>query len=290
LRVHSFLRTRHILSNFLREDIGSGDITTNSLDARNLNVRAQITAKSDEAVVAGVEEAVIIFDICGCNARSLIDDGSLVKKHQVILDIEGKAKDILKGERTALNLLMRMSGIATETRILINAVRGVGSNAEISSTRKTCPGLRIFDKKAVRIGGGTMHRQRLDDMALIKSNHIYISGSVARCLRELKEKCGSSIKIECEVTNKQDLITAIREGADVVMLDNFDPAAAKDAINTITKMGLRERSKIEISGGVRFTNIRSYAEANPDRISVGYLTHSPKAADYSLKIVNREEF
>lgn len=291
MRIHTSLRTRHILSNFLHEDIGSGDITTNSLDARNLNARAQIIAKSDnETVVAGLEEAIIIFDICGCTARSLIDDGSLVKKCQVILEIEGKAKDILKGERTALNLLMRMSGIATETRLLIKIVRDAGSAAEISSTRKTCPGLRIFDKKAVIIGGGTMHRQRLDDMALIKSNHVYISRSVACCIQELKEKCGSSIRIECEVTNTHDLITAIREGADVVMLDNFDPVAAKDAIDTITRMGLRERTKIEISGGVRFSNIKSYAEANPDRISVGYLTHSVKAADYSLKIVNRNEF
>ena len=128
MRVYTSLRTRHILSNFLHEDIGSGDITTNSLDARNLNARAQIIAKSDnETVVAGLEEAIIIFDICGCTARSLIDDGSLVKKCQLILEIEGKAKDILKGERTALNLLMRMSGIATETRLLIKTVRDAGS-------------------------------------------------------------------------------------------------------------------------------------------------------------------
>jgi nicotinate-nucleotide pyrophosphorylase (carboxylating) len=124
-------------------------------------------------------------------------------------------------------------------------------------------------------------------MVLIKSNHIYLAGSVERCIQELREKCGRSIKIECEVTNLQDLITAISEGADIVMLDNFDPVAAKDAINAISEMGLRKRSIIEISGGVRSSNIKEYADASPDRISVGYLTHSTKAADYSLKLVSR---
>lgn len=287
MRIHTSLRTRQVLTGFLHEDIGTGDITTNNLYTRDTLVRAEIVAKSvDETVVAGLEEAIIIFDICGCTAKNLVHEGTLVRNYQVVLAIEGRAKDILKGERTALNMLMRMSGIATETRTLVKAIRSVGSAAEITSTRKTCPGLRFFDKKAVKIGGGWPHRQRLDDMVLIKSNHIYLAGSVARCIQELREKCGRSIKIECEVTNLQDLITAISEGADIVMLDNFDPVAAKDAINAISEMGLRKRSIIEISGGIRSSNIKEYADASPDRISVGYLTHSTKAADYSLKLVS----
>lgn len=284
--VHTSLTTRQILSSFLHEDIGSGDITTNSLLGKDLNVQAKIIAKPEyEGVVAGLEEVITIFDICRCDALSLVSDGSLVKRGQAVIQIDGKAKDVLKGERTALNLLMRMSGIATETRRLVRAVREAGSSAEISSTRKTCPGLRIFDNKAVRIGGGVMHRQRLDDMALIKNNHIRISGSLASCLRDLKKKCGSSVKIECEVTNEQELITAINEGADIVMLDNFEPQAAKEAIERITTMGIRAKSKIEISGGIRLSNIKSYAQADPDRISVGYITHSIKAIDYSMKVV-----
>ena len=284
--LHTSLTTRQILSSFLHEDIGSGDITTNSLLGKDLNVQAKIIAKPEyEGVVAGLEEVITIFDICRCDALSLVSDGSLVKRGQAVIQIDGKAKDVLKGERTALNLLMRMSGIATETRRLVRAVREAGSSAEISSTRKTCPGLRIFDNKAVRIGGGVMHRQRLDDMALIKNNHIRISGSLASCLRDLKKKCGSSMKIECEVTNEQELITAINEGADIVMLDNFEPRAAKEAIERITNMGIRAKSKIEISGGIRLSNIKSYAEADPDRISVGYITHSIKAIDYSMKVV-----
>jgi nicotinate-nucleotide pyrophosphorylase (carboxylating) len=288
LRIHTSLTTRQALTSFLLEDIGTGDITTNNLDARDTNVLAEIVVKSDgETVVAGLEEAIVIFDICGCNSRNLVDDGSIVRNYQEVLEIEGRAKDILKAERTALNILMRMSGIATETRTFIKAIRSVGSAAEITSTRKTCPGLRTFDKKAVKLGGGKPHRQRLDEMVLIKSNHIYLVGSVKRCIQELREKCGSMIKIECEVTSLQDLITAISEGADIVMLDNFDPVAAKDAIKAISNLGLRKRSIIEISGGIRLSNIKDYAEASPDRISVGYLTHSTKAANYSLKIVDK---
>lgn len=285
--IHTSLRVRQLLSDFLHEDIGSGDITTNNLASRNLNVRAEIIAKSyDEIVAAGIKEATIIFDMCNCNVRSLVKEGSSVKRGQAIMEIEGQAKNILKGERTALNLLMRMSGIATETKKLISAVRDTGSRTKISSTRKTCPGLRIFDKRAVMIGGGIMHRQRLDDMVLIKNNHVCIEGSVSCCIRELKNKCGSKVKIECEVTNMHDLIVAIREGADTVMLDNFQPKDAKDAIDMITRMGIRKNSNIEISGGISLSNIKDYAIAKPDTISVGYLTHSAKAVDYSLKIVS----
>lgn len=131
-----------------------------------------------------------------------------------------------------------------------------------------------------------MHRQRLDDMVLIKNNHVCIEGSVSCCIRELKNKCGSKVKIECEVTNMHDLIVAIREGADTVMLDNFQPKDAKDAIDMITRMGIRKNSNIEISGGISLSNIKDYAIAKPDTISVGYLTHSTKAVDYSLKIVS----
>ncbi len=269
-----------MLANFLQEDIGAGDITTNSIITDDLQATAEIVCKSSFAVVCGLEEAAMIFDICGCKSELLIRDGLKVRKGKVVMRVRGCARAILKAERVALNIMMRMSGIATETRQMTDIAKDV----MVLATRKTAPGLRYFDKKAVVAGGGGAHRMRLDDMVLIKDNHIALLGGAEKCIRLVKKSVGSHIKVECEARNLKGAMTTISAGADIVMLDNFTPKQAATAIRQIAKMGLREKAKIEISGGVNAKNIKQYARAKPDFISLGYITHSPKAVDFSLEI------
>jgi nicotinate-nucleotide pyrophosphorylase (carboxylating) len=282
-----FLDIRESLRNFLREDIGYGDITSNSVIQQNISAKAEIICKSKKAaIVCGLEEASIVFDICNCETQTLAKDGSWVEKGDVVMNIVGKVHSILKAERTALNLIMRMSGIANETRTFIEAIRGYNSSIRIACTRKTSPGLRFFDKKAVATGGGDTHRMRLDDMVLIKDNHLLLTSSVEKSIRLARKNVGSSVKIECEVTNLNEVIAAINAGAEIIMLDNFSPQEVTKTMKKITKMGIRNKAKIEVSGGVNLQNLRYYAKAKPDIISIGYITHSPKAIDFSLEILN----
>lgn len=282
-----FLDVRESLRNFLREDIGYGDITSNSVIQANISAKAEIICKSKKAaIVCGLEEASIVFDICNCETQTLAKDGSWVEKGDVVMNIVGKVHSILKAERTALNLIMRMSGIANETRTFIEAIRGYNSSIRIACTRKTSPGLRFFDKKAVATGGGDTHRMRLDDMVLIKDNHLLLTSSVEKSIRLARKNVGSSVKIECEVTNLNEVIAAINAGAEIIMLDNFSPQEVTKTMKKITKMGIRNKAKIEVSGGVNLQNLRYYAKAKPDIISIGYITHSPKAIDFSLEILN----
>ncbi len=282
-----FLGIRESLRNFLREDIGYGDITSYSVIQPNISAKAEIICKSKKAaIVCGLEEASIIFDICKCETQTLAKDGSWVEKGDVVMNIMGKVYSILKAERTALNLIMRMSGIANETRIFIDTIRGYNGSVRIACTRKTAPGLRFFDKKAVATGGGDTHRMRLDDMVLIKDNHLLLTNSVEKSIRLARKNVGSSIKIECEVTNMEEVIAAINAGAEIIMLDNFSPREVTKTIKRITKMGIRNKAKIEVSGGITLQNVRYYAKAKPDIISIGYITHSPKAIDFSLEIMD----
>ena len=284
--LESFLNVRDALVKFLHEDIGTGDVTSNCLIPQDLHSRAQVICKNNKsAVVCGLEEMSLVFDLCGCNTKTLVSDGSWVQKGTVVMTIEGKTRSILKAERTALNLIMRMSGIASETRYMKDAIVDLSDSVIIASTRKTAPGLRFFDKKAVTIGGGNSHRIRLDDMVLIKDNHIAITGSVRKSIEIAKKKAASSITIECEAKNSDEVIEAITAGADIVMLDNFSPEEAAKIIKELSRMGIREKVKLEISGGITMQNIREYAKEHPDIISVGFLTHSPKAIDFSLEII-----
>jgi nicotinate-nucleotide pyrophosphorylase (carboxylating) len=284
--LQSFLNVRDALIKFLHEDIGTGDVTSNCLIPDDLHSRAQVICKNKKsAIVCGLEEMNLVFDLCGCNTKSLVSDGSWVQKGTVVMTIEGKTRSILKAERTALNLIMRMSGIASETRYIKDAIVDLSDSIIIASTRKTAPGLRFFDKKAVTIGGGNSHRIRLDDMVLIKDNHLEIIGSVKKSVEMAKKKAASSITIECEAKNSNEVIEAIIAGADIVMLDNFSPEDAAKIIKEISRMGIREKVKLEISGGITMQNIRDYAKEQPDIISVGFLTHSPKAIDFSLEII-----
>jgi len=284
--LQSFLNVRDALIKFLHEDIGTGDVTSNCLIPDDLHSRAQIICKNKKsAIVCGLEEMNLVFDLCGCNTKTLVSDGSWVQKGTVVMTIEGKTRSILKAERTALNLIMRMSGIASETRYIKDAIVDLSDSIIIASTRKTAPGLRFFDKKAVTIGGGNSHRICLDDMVLIKDNHLEIIGSVKKSVEMAKKKAASSTTIECEAKNSNEVIEAITAGADIVMLDNFSPEEAAKIIKEISRMGIREQVKVEISGGITMQNIRDYAKEQPDIISVGFLTHSPKAIDFSLEII-----
>lgn len=279
--LQTFINVREMLANFLLEDIGTEDITSNKIIPDDLFAKAEIICKSRQGIVCGLEEAAIIFDICGCTSKILTKDGSRVKKGRIVMKMSGNARAILKAERVALNIIMRMSGIATETRRMGDLAKGV----TILATRKTAPGLRYFDKKAVVVGGGGKHRMRLDDMVLIKDNHIALAGPAEKCVRLAKKNIGSSIKVECEAKNMKEAFAAISAGADIVMLDNFTPKQAAQAVRQIAKMGMRKKVNIEISGGVNAENIRQYAQAKPDFISLGYITHSPKAVDFSLEIM-----
>ena len=271
-----------MLVSFLEEDIGTGDITSESILSTDHQAKAEIVCKSDTpAIVCGLEEAAMLFDICGCKYKVLVKDGTKVRKGSRIMIITGKARDILKAERVSLNLIMRMSGIASATRCIVDCAK----STQVLATRKTAPGLRYFDKKAVVVGGGGAHRMRLDEMVLIKDNHIALAGSPAECIRMAKKNIGSTIKIECEVKSTREAIEAILAGADIVMLDNFTPKQAATAIKQITKLGLRKKAKIEVSGGINSKNIQQYAKAKSDFISLGYITHSARAIDFSLEII-----
>lgn len=279
------LKLRNSLLNFLQEDIGVEDITSNNLNNFNKLVKADIIYKSDfTGILCGLEEVEMLFDICNCNSICIKSDGMSILPNEKIMEINGKAKDILKAERTALNLIMRMSGISTLTRKFVDIVSQIDQPIYIASTRKTVPGLRLLDKKAVVIGGGISHRIRLDDMVMIKDNHIVVDKSIRKIISSIRERIGSSKNIECEVKNEYEAIEAIEAGANIIMLDNFSVLDAKKTILKINELGLRHQVKIEISGGINLQNVIDYAKLKPDIISIGYLTHSAPSLDFSLKI------
>jgi len=282
----SEIEIRTTLVGFLKEDIGTGDITSNLLIPEGMPSKGTIVCKDigKNIIVSGLLEAKIIFDICGCETTLLVEDGSKITKGTDVLAVKGSSRSILKGERTALNLLMRMSGISTQTNQFIDKLGGLSKTVRISSTRKTVPGLRYFDKKAVVIGGGISHRIRLDQLILIKDNHIAVVGSVKKAIEMAKSVYGDKRKIECEVNDFNGIVEAIKSGADIVMLDNFKPEEVKESLNRIRKLGLRNKIIIEVSGGINLDNIYEYAAAKPDVISIGSLTHSVQAIDFSLEI------
>ncbi len=268
---------------FLLEDLGFGDITTDSIIDESVKSRAYITC-NEEAVIAGMEEAAKVFTVLGCEVDPLERDGSLVKKKTPVLQIIGSSRAILKGERTALNILSRMSGIATATqRALMIAKRG-NPKIRVACTRKTAPGLRYFDKRAVELGGGDTHRLRLDDCVLIKDNHL-IMKSVKEAIKMIKERVSFTKKIEVEVENLEQAIEAVEAEANIVMLDNMNPKEITSVLKELEKKGLRKRVLIEASGGIDLDNIIKYAKTGVDIISMGSLTHSVNAIDLSLEII-----
>lgn len=263
------------LSQFLAEDIGKGDITSNLLTKKKISARI---ISRENATVAGASYAKDIFKLKGCNAKILKKDGSSVKPNQTIMIITGNAGSILACERTALNLLTRMSGIATQTNKL---VKKIPKNTKLYATRKTAPGLRYFDKEAVEIGGGKKHRLRLDEMVMIKDNHIAIENSLISLIQKTKKKYK---KFEVEVENTADAILAAKEGATIIMLDNFTTSQIKKTIKALKDQKLRDKVMLEASGGINSNNISKYGKTGVDIISVGSITNSVKGIDMSLEI------
>jgi nicotinate-nucleotide pyrophosphorylase (carboxylating) len=268
------------LKQMLAEDVGQGDVTSAAVVPAGLTAEAAVVAK-EAGIAAGIEETVIFAESLGLSVKAEVADGVEVKNGTVLLKISGSAQTILSAERTMLNLLSRMSGIATTTRRLTEKLKKANSTAKIAATRKTAPGLLYFDKKAVLIGGGDPHRLRLDDMILVKDNHIAIAGSVENAVKKAKAALFNK-KIEAEVTSTADALTAAEAGADIVMLDNFSPRQVREAVEALKKAGVFGKVRVEVSGGINEQNLLEYASAQVDIISMGALTHSVKALDISL--------
>lgn len=277
------------LRRFLEEDVGLGDLTTICTVPSGATAKAQIILK-EPGVIAGLEEATILLEGLGLNVKPHVKDGTQLKAGVSILEINGDARTILMAERTVLNIISRMSGIATATNGLVKKVRSAGYAVKIACTRKTAPGLLYFDKKAVMIGGGDTHRLHLDDLILIKDNHLKIAGGVVKAVKQAKQAASFAKKIEVEVTTSKDAVDAAKAGADIIMLDNMNPAQIKETMKELQRQKLRDKVLIELSGGITENNILQYAETKPDIISLGALTESPSAIDMSLeleKVVSR---
>ena len=270
-----------IIEYMLREDEGFGDITSNALIPENKVFYAKLISK-DDGILAGIEIIKEMFLEYGIGIISSKDDGDAIKKGDILLEIEGNARRILLLERTALNLLMRMSGVATVTNRIVAKVNDANPKVRVAGTRKTAPALQKFDKLAIAIGGGDPHRNALDDMVLIKDNHIAVVGSVKDALLLAKENVSFSKKIEIEVESVEDALIACENGADIVMLDNMSPEEAQSTLNALKEKGLRENVLIEISGGITEDNILDYAPLDVDIISLGSITHQASSLNFSL--------
>jgi len=275
------------LLQLLADDIGQGDVTSAAVIPSDLTAEANVIAKA-EGVVAGIEESLILAESLRLKVEIKVADGQKVRTGQTLFQIRGNARTILAAERTMLNLLSRMSGIATTTRKLAEKIRKAKLITKIAATRKSAPGLLFFDKKAVTIGGGESHRLHLDDMILIKDNHISLAGSLENALKFAKQSASFSKKIEAEVTKPTDALKAAELGADIVMLDNFSPKQVKETVALFKKSGISGKVLLESSGGITANNLLEYASAGVDLISLGELTHSVKALDVSLEIARTE--
>jgi len=273
-----YIRAKKALASFLAEDIGKGDITSDLLPRKRIS--ANIISR-EKGILAGVQYAKQIFVSKGCKVKLLKKDGIQIQPNQKIMVISGSAQAVLSCERTALNILSRMSGIATQTNALVKKIRMVNPKVRLYSTRKTVPGLRLFDKEAVEIGGGHKHRMALDQMIMIKDNHIAVAGSIYGLIKKARKKYKT---IEVEVENLRDAIVSAHAGASIIMLDNLSPKEISKIVGALKKLRLRNKVKIEASGGINNTNIQSYARTGIDMISVGKITNSVSGLDLSLEV------
>src|SRR5437899_3921132 len=262
----------------LREDIGSGDITSHATIPAAARATARYVTK-EPLVVGGipiVEEILSLVD-AELQFKTHTTDGSSLPSGTTLAEVRGSARSILTAERTSLNILQRLCGIATLTRHYVDRIQG--TRARIVDTRKTVPGLRLLDKYAVTCGGGMNHRMGLFDGVLIKNNHLAFHSSVAHAIQEARRHLGHLVKIEVEVRNLDELRAAIDSGAEVILLDNFDPQQTRRAVEIAAG-----RVPLESSGGITLATVRSFAEAGVDYISVGALTHSVSAVDIHLRV------
>ncbi len=271
------MRTK--IREFLREDLGSGDITSELVIPVDEKAKGRIVCKAD-CVLAGLAEAAELFKELGAEVLRSSADGKSAKKGDIVMEVGGSARQLLAGERLALNLIMRMSGIATATHKLVQEAKSINPNVRIAATRKTTPGFREFEKKAVLLGGGDPHRYGLFDAILVKDNHIRIAGGVVEALKRAK-KGSFTKKIEIEAETREDALLAADNGADIILLDNFAP---KDFVTLSAELKKRQPEVlIEASGGITPETVKEYAKG-ADIISLGWLTHSVKSIDFSMDI------
>lgn len=271
------------LRRFLEDDIGQGDVTTHLTIPKNVTVEAEIIVK-EEGLVAGIEETLVLCESLGLETKALVSDGDHVTPKTTILRVIGDARTLLSAERTLLNILSRMSGIATGTNRLVRKIRDAGFNTLVTCTRKVAPGLEYFDKKAVLVGGGDTHRLHLDDLILIKDNHLRVTGNVTDAIKKVREKGSVFKKTEVEVSSLESALEAAEVGADIVMLDNFPPIEVKKTVSILADKGVRNKVLLEASGGINEENVLNYAAAGVDIVSIGGITHSAKALDMSMEV------
>ena len=271
------------LREFLEEDSTFLDISSVCIP-QDADTSAKIFAKAN-GYVSGLEELKILFNILDVSTNFFKNDGENVKEGDIVVKLSGNARNILHGERVSLNLLTHMSSITSTVKKFVKIVEDSGKNVRIACTRKTTPGIRIFEKKAAFIGQGDTHRFALDDMILLKDTHLrYYNGDVKKLLEDVKKDASFTKKIEIEVEKVEDVRIAAENGADIIMLDNMSPDMVEDAINLLKKYNLREKVIIEISGGIFEHNIVDFLIAEPDIISLGLLTQKPtEYMDFTLR-------
>ncbi|MCX6683696.1 MAG: carboxylating nicotinate-nucleotide diphosphorylase [Methanoregula sp.] len=269
------------LLQFIEDDAPFGDVTSASV-IPDITCNAVIRAEQ-AGIIAGLQEVSILFSHFGVSVKHLAKDGDVICQNDILLLLFGDAKKILLVERTALNIIGRMSSIATQTRKMADIVSSVNPHCRVAATRKTCPGFQIFDKKAVQIGGGDPHRMNLSDGILIKDNHLALV-PLKSAIRAAK-KVSAYKKIEVEVETSDDALIAASAGADIVMLDNMSPDQVTQTITLLAREGLRDRILIELSGGITESSLKTYAALDVDMISLGFLTHSVSNFSVNLEII-----
>ena len=272
-----------IIEYMILEDEGFGDVTSNAVIDKDQVAVAEITSKED-GILAGVNLAKDIFDYMNIEVIFNLDEGSRITKGDLLFYIKGNASDILLAERTVLNLLMHMSGVATFANSYVEIVKDY--DVIVAGTRKTAPALAKFDKMALAIGGADTHRFSLDDMILIKDNHIKAVGTPLETLKKAQKNASFSKKIEIEVESLDDAVACVKNNADIVMLDNMSPDEVKEVLDALENLNIRQNSLIEVSGGITKDNICDYACLGVDIISVGAITHSSRSLNFSLNFAD----
>ncbi|MHA2027290.1 MAG: carboxylating nicotinate-nucleotide diphosphorylase [Candidatus Thorarchaeota archaeon] len=269
------------LKKFVDEDVRSGDITTVLTVPEDATALATVYAK-EKSVLAGIEEIAAIAKFSGLTYEVLAFEGNWVDPQTPVMRLKGSAQTLLTIERVCLNIVQRMSGIATKVYNMVSIAREGNPNIKVAATRKTTPGFRFFEKRAVVVGGGDPHRYALDDMVLIKNNHITAAGGVRAAVTAAREAVSFSKKISCEARTLQEAQEAIAAGTDIVLLDNFKPKDVGGVVKILASESLRDKVILEISGGVDEKNAKEYAATGVDVLSSGALTHSFKSSDFNM--------
>ncbi len=275
--------TEEKLRELLSEDLGYGDITSEALIDEGRQAKAVLYFK-EEGVTAGLEEAAAIFEHLGCGVKLLEKDGRHVPSGLPLMEVEGPARALLIGERPALNLVGRMAGIATTVAEAVSKARDANPGIRVAATRKTAPGLRALDKRAVELGGGDTHRFRLDDCVLIKDNHLNFDLTVREAVERARQGVSFTKKVEVEVRTPEEAMEAIKAGADIIMFDNMPPAEIRDCLPVLGQRDLKVGRLFEASGNITPENIAEYAATGIDIVSMGCLTHSAKSLNVKLEI------